>query len=179
MDRMVIVKSAVNATVSIVNPQYGINKRWSRPGQPMGIPFEQLEQCLWENGIRRMFDSGILYIESMKDKIDLGLEPADAKEPVNIIVLTEKDMDYLLKEAPLDEFKKKLCAVPQMQVDNLIEYAVHNELVDMDKVNFIKVLTKGKDILTGIKKKRDVEEAEERERKAAETKARQDDGYRN
>lgn len=179
MERMVIVKSAVNATVSIVNPQYGINKRWSRPGQPMGIPFEQLEQCLWENGIRRMFESGILYIESMKDKIDLGLEPVDAQEPVNIIVLTEKDMDYLLKEAPLEEFKKKLCAVPQMQVDNLVEYAVHNELVDMDKVNFIKTLTKGKDILTGIKKKRDVEEAEERDRKAAEMRARQDDGYRN
>lgn len=179
MERMVIVKSAVNATVSIVNPQFGINKRWSRPGQPMGIPFDQLEQCLWENGIRRMFESGILYIESLKDKIDLGLEPSDAKEPVNIIVLKESDMEYLLKEAPLDEFKKKLCAVPAMQVDNLVEYAIHNEIVDMEKIKFIKELTHGKDILRGIQKKRDVEEAEEKERKAAEERARRDDGYRN
>lgn len=178
MERNVVVKSAVNATVSIVNPQYGLNKRWSRMGQSMQIPFATLEQCLWENGIRRMFDSGILYIENMQDKIDLGLEPADATEPVNIVVFEEKDMDYLLKEANLDDFKKKMISVPRMQVDNLIEYAIHNEFVDMGKIDFLKKLT-GKDILAGITRKRDMREAEEKARAAEQEKARRDDGYRN
>lgn len=178
MERMVIVKSAVNATVSIVNPQYGINRRWSQPGQPMAIPFSQLEQCLWENGIRRMFDSGILYIESMKDKIDLGLEPSDAEKPTNIIIFDQKEMEQMLRSDDMETFKKKVLSAPRLQVDNLIEYAVHNEIVDMNKINFIKDLT-GKDILSGIKRKRDVEEAERKEAQAQKEKAQRDDGYRN
>lgn len=178
MERNVIVKSAVNATVSIVNPQYGINKRWSQMGQPMAIPFAILEQCLWENGIRRMFDSGILYIENMQDKIDLGLEPAGAEEPVNIVVLTKDDMEYLLRKAPYEEFTKKMTTVPRMQVDNIIEYAIHNEIVEMKKIDFLKKLT-GKDILSGINRKREMREADERAAAAQKEKERRDDGYRN
>lgn len=178
MMRMVIVKSAVNATVSIVNPQYGLNIRWRAIGQPMRVPFDALEQALWEQGVRRMFDSGILYIDSMQDKIDLGLEPADATEPVNIIVFSESDMAKLMQEAPFDEFKKKMLQVPRMQVDNLIEYAIHNEIVDMAKIDFLKKLT-GQDVLAGIKRKRDMREAEEKEKKATEIKSKRDDGYRN
>lgn len=179
MMRMVIVKSAVNATVSIVNPQYGLNIRWRAMGQPMRVPFEALEQALWEQGVRRMFDSGILYIDNMQDKIDLGLEPADATEPVNIIIFTENEMNELLTKAPFDSFKKRVLEAPRMQVDNLIEYAIHNEIVDMAKIDFLKKLTGGKDILAGIKRKRDMREAEEKEKKAQEIKAKRDDGYRN
>lgn len=178
MERMVIVKSAVNATVSIVNPQYGINRRWSQQGQPIAVPFAQLEQCLWENGIRRMFDSGILYIENMQDKIDLGLEPANATEPTNIIVFDVAEMEKLLKVDTLDEFKKRILSAPRLQVDNLIEYAVHNEIVDMNKINFLKDLT-GKDILYGIQRKREVEEVEKKEAAAQRERERRDDGYRN
>ena len=35
----------------------------------MNIPFALLEQCLWEGGIRRLFDNGILYIENLQDKL--------------------------------------------------------------------------------------------------------------
>lgn len=178
MERMVIVKSAVNATVSIANAQYGINRRWSQQGQPIAIPFSQLEQCLWENGVRRMFDSGILYIENMQDKIDLGLEPAGAEEPVNIIVFDTAEIEKLLKVDTLEDFKKKILSAPRLQVDNLIEYAVHNEIVDMNKINFLKELT-GKDILAGIQRKRDIEEAEKKEAAARKERERRDDGYRN
>lgn len=178
MERMVIVKSAVNATVSIVNAQYGINRRWSQQGQPIAIPFAQLEQCLWENGVRRMFDSGVLYIESMQDKIDLGLEPHGAEEPINIIVFDQAEMEKLLKVDTLEEFKKRILSAPRLQVDNLIEYAVHNEIVDMNKINFLKELT-GKDILYGIQRKREAEEAERKEAAARKERERRDDGYRN
>lgn len=178
MERNVVVKNMVNATVSIVNPQYGINRRWSKKGQVMNIPFELLEQCLWEGGIRKMFDNGILYIESLQDKIDLGLEPADATEPVNIIVLNDEDMEKLWKDISIEDFKKKIGNLSRTQVDNLIEYAVRNEIVEMEKIDFLKKVTK-KDVLAGISRKRQIREAEEKERLAAEARAQRDDGYRN
>lgn len=161
-ERMVILKSMVNGTVSVNYPQYNINRRWSQTGQPVAIPFHTVEQCLWENGFRRMIDSGILYIESMQDKIDLGLEPADATEPVNIIALTQNQIDSLLKTASLDEFKETLLKLPRAQVDNLVEYAVEKEIVVMDKAAFVKELT-GKDILASVSKKQQMREIEKRE----------------
>lgn len=172
MSRQVILKSSVDGSVSINYPQYGVNRRWSKRGQPMAMPFELVEQCLWETGFRHMIQSGILYIEDMQTKIDLGLEPADATEPTNIIVFDENEMLELWKQASLEEFKKRTQEAPRTQVDNLITYAIQHEIVEMDKVNFIKKLT-GKDILTSVNLKRQVEEADaEENRRAAENSSR-------
>ena len=60
MSRQVILKSAVEGSVSVNYPQYGVNRKWNKIGQPMSMPYEVVEQCLWENGFRRMIESGIL-----------------------------------------------------------------------------------------------------------------------
>lgn len=176
-DRMVTIKSGTTGTVSVVYPQYGLNRRWNRMGQPMQIPFETVQQCLWENGFDRMIRSGILYIESMQDKIDLGLEPADAVEPTNIIVFTEKDMEMLLKSIPFEIFKQRVLEAPKLQVDNLIDYAIEHEIIDMEKANFLEELTKnngrGRNILKSIASKRDDIEAEKREAERAAARARE------
>ena len=52
-----------------------------------------------------MIDSGMLYIEDMAVKKELGLEPEDAKEPVNIIVLSDKEMRHYIT-MPLAQFKE-------------------------------------------------------------------------
>lgn len=161
-ERQVMLKSTVNGTVSVNYPQYGINRRWSKAGQPISIPFTTIEQCLYENGFRRMIDSGILYIENMQDKIDLGLEPADATEPVNIIALTQEQIDSLLRNSSIEEFKDMMLKLPRAQVDNLVEYAVEKEIIQMDKAAFIKELT-GKDILASVSKKQQMREIEQKE----------------
>lgn len=166
-ERMVVLKSMVNGTVSVNYPQYGINRRWSKMGQPIPVPFTTVEQCLYENGFRRMIDSGILYIENMQDKIELGLEPADASEPENIIVLEEKDMENLLKATTLDTFIEKTQNISRAQMDNLIDYAIRHEIVIMDKANYIKELT-GRDILAAVSRKQQVEEADKRAQKKEE-----------
>lgn len=168
--RMVTVKSGTRGTVSVVYPQYGLNRRWNKMGQPMQIPFDLLQQCLWENGFDRMIRSGVLYIDNMQDKIDLGLEPADATTPVNIIVFTEKDMEMLLKNIPFDVFKERVLAAPKLQVDNLIDYAIEHELVDMAKVDFLKELTK-RDILKAITSKKEDAEIDRREAEKAAARA--------
>lgn len=161
--RMVKVTNMVNSMVSVKDVAYNVNRRWNKRGQTLPIPYEAVEGLLWQDGFRRMIESGILYIADMKDKQDLGLEPLEAKEPVNIIALTEIQMKNLLTSTPLTVFKKEVQALPKVQVDNLIEYAIQNKLTNSEKCSFLKALTK-KDILAAISAKEDDERQEARER---------------
>lgn len=149
MARMVKITNMVNAQVSVNDPFNGINRIWKKKGQSTAIPFEAVEQMLYDDGFRNMIDCGILYIDSMKDKQDLGLEPLEAEVPTNIIALSDADMEKLWKATPLVVFKREVMNLPSVQVDSLIEYAVQNKIVVADKCAFIKELTK-KDILLAI-----------------------------
>ena len=172
--RMVILKNMVNGNVSVKKPQYGVNRTWTRLGQPMGIPFETVEQLLWDTGFNNMIRAGILYIENLQDKIDLGLEPEGAKEPENIIVLSQDQIKALWTVKTLDEFKKEVSKLPMTQIDALVEYAVSNRIVKMDKADFIKELTK-KDILKAITRKQESDEIDKRNT-AKEEARKNDDG---
>lgn len=159
MQRMVKVQNMVNKTISIKKPQYNFNKRWTQKNQIIPVPFEALEQMLWDEGIRRFFDRGMLYISEMKDKIDLGLEPEGATEPQNIIVLTDKQINDFLTSKPFVVFKKELEDLSDTQIREIVNYAIIHELADIEKVNYLKKLT-GVDILKAIARNLDVKEAE-------------------
>lgn len=165
-NRMVALENTAKARVVIKKPEYGVNRIWQKRGQVQAIPYEVLEQLLYDNGVRHMIDSGILYIKDMKTKQDLGLEPLNATRPVNIIALTQEDMNRLWNDVNIDEFAREVSDLPKVQVDNLIEYAVDTRTVDANKAQFLKNLT-GKDILATIARDQEVEEAEKRERESA------------
>lgn len=168
--RMVLVKNMVDSRLGVADPTTGIKRRWERRGQTVPIPYEAMQQLLWQDGFRRMIDQGLLYIENMKDKKDLGLEPQEATIPVNIIALTPAQMEDLLKNKPIDVFKKELSKLPDAQIDNLIDYAITNKIVDSAKCTLLKQVT-GRDILKAISRKEEIE-AEERAEKAARAEGR-------
>ena len=141
MERMVKVTNMVNKTVGVKLPEYGINRKWVRKGQSVPIPFDSLSQMLWHNGFRNMIDKGILYIDSMKDKIDLGLEEEGTKEPTNIIALNDSQILKLLKVDDFDTFKNTIDKLPEAQVRNVANYAITNKIVGVEKCNYIKDLT--------------------------------------
>jgi hypothetical protein len=110
-----------------------------------------------------MIDNGILYIDDLQTKKDLGLEPEDATEPTNIIALTELQMENLLKNTPLTVFKKEISQLKDTQIDNLIDYAIEKKIVDTDKCSLLKQITK-RDILLAISRKEDMEALERAEK---------------
>lgn len=170
MARMVILKNMVDAQISVKDPSVGINRKWQRRGQSLPIPYEQVEQLLWTDGFRRMIDQGVLYIENMKDKQDLGLEPMEATKPENIIALSEQQIKSLLTETPITVFKKEISQLPDTQIDSVIDYAINHEIVDSVKCQILKDVTK-RDILGAISRKHKAEEEDklEAQRRAART----------
>ena len=80
------VTSMTTGRLGVIIPEYNFNRTWPNKGSSMLVDKDVLEQLMFNEGVRYMFDNGMLYIEDMETKKELGLEPEDATEPVNIIV---------------------------------------------------------------------------------------------
>lgn len=156
-ERMVKLVSMDSGTVCLYEPAYNVNKVFKGRGTTQILPFEVISQMLNTDGFRSMIDMGILYIENMQDKIDLGLEEPGTTEPTNIKVLTDAQKATLLKADTVDEFVKHLDGYTTEQVLSLVDYAVENKITNIEKANVLKELT-GKDIISIIAKRRAEEE---------------------
>ena len=143
----------VNMTTSRVYvnvPSIPFQHEWLSQGAFFMISKEILEQLMFDPGTQYMFEHGILYIEDMETKQELGLEPEDAEEPVNIIVLTDKERRRYMVNMPLDEFKEKVDKLSREQQTLLAEYAIKNRLADLDKAEYLKKKT-DRDIYQAIR----------------------------
>ena len=132
-------------------------REWPNKGASVLIEKETLEEMMYDSGFKYMIDTGMLYIEDLEVKKELGLEPEDATEPVNIIVLSDNDMKRMMTAMPQFEFDAKLKTLNYEQMLALADFAIKNELGDFGKCDAIKKAC-GKDILTAIKLNRDDKE---------------------
>ena len=140
MDKKVKVTNLVSRRVNINLPEMRFRRIWETKGAIRTIPFAELEEAMYNPGVEALFKNGVLGIDDMEVKRELGLEPEDAEEPVNIIVLNDQQRKRYLTVMPLAEFKTKLKELSKDQIEELAQYAIQNELVDFDKDEFIKKL---------------------------------------
>lgn len=159
MDKSNKVKviSMTTGRLGVVIPEYNFNRTWPNKGSSMLVDKDVLEQLMFNEGVRYMFDNGMLYIEDMETKKELGLEPEDATEPVNIIVLKESDMKSLLRDYSPLAFSQKLEKISVEQVRQLADYAIKNKIVDLDKCKTIQKIC-GIDVIAAIRLKEQNEE---------------------
>ena len=143
--------------VSVNIPDLRFKREWPNKGSSIPIEREPLEEMMYDSGFKYMIDTGMLYIEDLEVKKELGLEPEDATEPVNIIVLSDNDMKRMMTAMPQFEFDAKLKTLNYEQMLALADFAIKNELGDFGKCDAIKKAC-GKDILTAIKLNREDKE---------------------
>ena len=148
-DTKVKVVSTVYGTVTVQLPNMNFTRVWPNKGAAVMIPFAVLEEGIFDTGFNNMLRDGDLYIEDMEVKKALGLEPDDAKEPENIVVLNENKMLFLLKTASVDVLKDTLSKVSLEQANNLAQYAIDHQINDFAKADIIKART-GRDITKSI-----------------------------
>lgn len=154
MDKKVKVVSLVSQRVVLSVPDIRLRRVWERKGAVATIPFEQLEEAMYSPGVERLFTNGILGIDDMEVKIALGLEPEDAKQPVNIITLTDDQRKRYLTVMPLHEFKEEIKKLPIEQINELAAYAIEHEILDYDKSEIIQKYI-DVDIMRAVKLNRD------------------------
>lgn len=148
-DTKIKVVSTVIGSVGVYLPNLNFIREWPKKGSAVMIPFSILEEGIFDIGFYNMLKNGDLYIEDMNAKKALGLEPDDAKEPENIIILNENKMLFLMKTASIEVFKDTLSKVSKEQANNLAQYAIDHQINDFEKSDILKEYT-GRDITKSI-----------------------------
>lgn len=141
MNDKVIVTSMVGGNVGLTLPHLRVNKTWPKKGTKLPIEKDVLREAIYEPGVEYMFKNGILYIEDMDFKIELGLEPEGAKAPTAIIPVDEKYLERILKRMPVSEMKQIIKGMNENQKRELIDYAAGQNDIQLDRLNALKELT--------------------------------------
>ena len=81
MNERVIVTSMVSGRIGLVLPRMHINKVWPKKGTKLPVEKDILREAIYEPGVEYLFKQGLLYIDDMDFKIELGLESEEAKKP--------------------------------------------------------------------------------------------------
>lgn len=134
MDDKVMVTSMVGGTISAS----ALNHRvWNKKGQKLPVSKDILREAIYEPGIEYMFKNGILYIEDMDFKIELGLEAEGTKTPTQIIPMDEKYMTRILKLMPIFEMKKAIDEMSMVQKQELVDFAVKQNDIQLDRIKIV------------------------------------------
>lgn len=157
MNDKVIVTSMVNGRVGLVLPHMHINKVWPKKGTKLSVEKDILRESIYEPGVEYMFKQGLLYIEDMDFKIELGLESEGTKAPTEVIPVDEKYLNRVLKLMPVVEMKKAIEKMNDNQIRELVDYAAEQNDIQFDRMDVLKKMT-GIDIVEVIRLKRSKEE---------------------
>lgn len=157
MNDRVNIKSMSSGIISINLPDLRFKREWPRKGAVVAVERDILKEAIYDPGVEYIFTNGLLYIEDMDFKKEVGLEPEDAEKPVNIIPLDEKTMQRYLTVMPVKELEKALDELNYEQKRILVTYAIEKELVSMDRVDLIKEKC-GVDLLKAVSQKKQNEE---------------------
>ena len=154
MDDKVMVTSMVGGTISVS----GLNHRvWNKKGQKLPVSKDILREAIYEPGVEYMFKKGILYIEDMDFKIELGLEAEGTKVPTEILPMDEKFMNRVLKLMPIPEMKTTIEKMTMVQKQELVDFAVKQNDISLDRIKIVSDKC-GVDILKAISLDRQKEE---------------------
>ena len=110
---------------------------WNKKGQKLPVSKDILREAIYEPGIEYMFKNGILYIEDMDFKIELGLEAEGTKTPTQIIPMDEKYMTRVLKLMPVSEMKKAIDEMSMVQKQELVDFAVKQNDIQLDRIKIV------------------------------------------
>lgn len=156
MNDKVIVTSMVGGNIGITLPHIRFNKTWPRKGTKLTIEKDILREAIYEPGVEYLFRQGILYIDDLSFKIELGLEPEGAEAPTHVAV-DEKYMTRVLKVMPIGEMKKAISEMNEIQRQEFIDFASSQNDISLERIKVVDQVT-GANILKIIELKRLKEE---------------------
>ena len=156
------VKSLAKATVGMTVPHLNLRRTWARKGAVQLVPFELLEQAIFEPGVEYLFKTGILFIEDLQIRIRLGLEEEEATpETAKMIELTDEKIKELLTQTALKDFRETIDGLSLAQIEELANGAIELRITDYQRCQILKDKT-GKDVLKIVLRENEEDDAEKK-----------------
>ena len=143
--------------VTISFPELHITRSFPRKGAQVKFDREVFMEMIYDPGLMNMLQDGVLFLDDMDIKKEIGLEPEDAETPQNIKMLSDKDIERYLKVMPASELKGVLKTLKREQIDSIIDYAIEHEITDINRCDVLKKIT-GRDIIRAVQLNRAAKE---------------------
>ena len=159
-NKQVVLTNMIESYVGIDIPDLHLKRLWEKKGAKKKIPFDVLQEAIYDPSVEYLLRQGILYIDDLDVKIALGLEDEEVKESgaeLKIQPLRDEEIKRLLTVVPFYDFKDKINGLTKEQVTEVINYAIKNEITDFEKSEFLKEFT-GTDIIKTVQLNRSEKE---------------------
>lgn len=149
------VTNTTNHSILIELPESKFRRTWQKDAS-MKVDLEILREAIYDAGFKAFIDEGVLFIEEKEIRVELGLEEEDAEKPF-ITILKPAQMTRLIKAASIEEFKTTLTEITKEQALSLVDMAISEKSISMDKLMALKEKT-GIDVVKAIELERQNEE---------------------
>lgn len=134
MNEKVMVESMVGGTISASALEHRV---WNKKGQKLPVSKDVLREAIYEPGVEYMFKNGILYIEDMDFKIELGLEAPGTQNPTEVLPVDDKYLNRVLKLMPVSEMKAAIDKMSIVQKQELVDYASKQNDIQLDRLAIV------------------------------------------
>jgi hypothetical protein len=134
MNDKVMVTSMVGGTISAASLEHRV---WNKKGQKLPVSKNVLREAIYEPGIEYMFKKGILYIDDMEMKIELGLEAPGTTTPTEVLPVDDKYLNRVLKLMPISEMKAAIDKMSIVQKQELVDYASKQNDIQLDRLAIV------------------------------------------
>jgi len=134
MNDKVMVTSMIGGTVSASSLDHRV---WNKKGQKLPVSKDTLREAIYEPGVEYMFKKGILYIEDMDFKIELGLEAPGTENPTEVLPVDDKYLNRVLRLMPVSEMKAAIDKMSMVQKQELVDYASKQNDIQLDRLAIV------------------------------------------
>lgn len=134
MNDKVMVTSMVGGTISAASLEHRV---WNKKGQKLPVSKDVLREAIYEPGIEYMFKKGILYIDDMEMKIELGLEAPGTTAPTEVLPVDDKYLNRVLRLMPISEMKAAIDKMSIVQKQELVDYASKQNDIQLDRLAIV------------------------------------------
>ena len=134
MNDKVMVTSMVGGTISASSLEHRV---WNKKGQKLPVSKDVLREAIYEPGVEYMFKNGILYIDDMEFKIELGLEAPGTEIPTEVLPIDDKYLNRVLKLMPVSEMKSIIDKMSIVQKQELVDYASKQNDIQLDRLAIV------------------------------------------
>ena len=134
MNEKVMVTSMVGGTISASSLEHRV---WNKKGQKLPVSKDVLREAIYEPGVEYMFKKGILYIDDMDFKIELGLEAPGTTTPTDVLPVDDKYLNRVLKLMPVSEMKTAIDKMSIVQKQELVDYASKQNDIQLDRLAIV------------------------------------------
>lgn len=157
-DTQIFLESMITGRVVVEQPELRLKRVWEKKGARKPITWANLQEIFYDPGVEYMIQQGMLYIDNKEARIELGLEATeDTPEIQTIMKVDDTYMKRLMGAMPFSEFKLALKKMTHEQIEALVQYAIQNECLDLDKCEELKKIT-DYDIVRAVQLERQAKE---------------------